>query len=192
MPTRLFLAVTPLAFAALLLLHPTGSGAPADAVIPNADRWLTVHLGMVAFLPLMAAVVWLFVRDLDSRSATVARWSLAPFVALYGAYEAALGIASGVLGQSGHADAINALFDSPITGDPGVLGTAGGLAWITAAVAAAIAARGAGASRTATALIATGGLMAMHVPPFGQVALVSLAAGMALARRAPRAVPVAA
>ena len=51
-----FLIGVPLAWAVLLLFHPTGGGESvtyAD-VEDKVTAWLVVHLGMMVFIPLMA------------------------------------------------------------------------------------------------------------------------------------------
>ena len=180
-----FLLLTPPAVAGVLLAHPTGTGDVADVIMANADRWVAVHVALAFGIGLMAAWVWTLLRGQTSRAATVSRVALVPFLLLYGAFEAVAGIASGVLAQDGQRAAVEALWDSPLTGDPGLL-AAGGLAWVVAMIAAAVAMRGAGASRLTTGLLASGALFFMHAPPVGPVALVLLTAGTALALRGPR------
>ena len=64
-PTEIaFLVGIPLAWAVLLLFHPTGGGEAvtyAD-VQDQVTAWLVVHLGMMLFIPLMAVAVYLLLR----------------------------------------------------------------------------------------------------------------------------------
>ena len=182
---KLFLTLTPPAVAAVLLFHPTGTGEVSDVIAANADRWVAVHVAMAFGIGLMAAWLWTLLRGQTSRAATVSRVALVPFVVLYGAFEAVAGIASGVLAQNGQLAAVETLWDNWITGDPGLL-AAGGLAWAVAMIAAAVALRGAGATRLTTGLLAAGALFFMHAPPVGPTALVLLTAGTVLALRGPR------
>ena len=68
----------------------------------NVTAWLAVHYGAAALFPLMAFVVWLLIRDLRGRAATVARVALPVFAVFYGVWEAVFGIANGLLAQSGN------------------------------------------------------------------------------------------
>ena len=88
-----FLIGVPLAWALLLLFHPTGEGEAityAD-VQDEVTRWLVVHLGMVVFIPLMAGAVYLLVRGMESTAARVCRIALVFFVVFYGAFEVLVG-----------------------------------------------------------------------------------------------------
>lgn len=93
---RTFVVAAPLAFAALLMLHPMGDGDFYTVVSADTTAWLTVHLGAAVFFPLMACVIWLHVRRLPGRAASVARIALPIFAVVYGLWEAIIGIASGV------------------------------------------------------------------------------------------------
>ena len=67
------LIAVPLVWAVLLLFHPTGDGETityAD-VQDVVTRWLVVHIGMLIFIPLMAAVVYLLVRGIESTTASI-------------------------------------------------------------------------------------------------------------------------
>ena len=89
-----FLVGIPLAWAVLLLFHPTGGGEAvtyAD-VQDQVTAWLVVHIGMMLFIPLMALAVYLLLRDIEGSAARVSRIALVPFVVFYGAYEVLLGI----------------------------------------------------------------------------------------------------
>ena len=89
----------PLAWAVLLLFHPTGEGETinyaelADDVTP----WMVVHLGMLFFIPLIAVVIYLLLRGIDGTAARVARIALVPFVLFYGAFETLVGLGTGIL-----------------------------------------------------------------------------------------------
>jgi hypothetical protein len=79
----------PIAWAALLLLHPGGDGTSIYADLEdNVARMLIVHIGMMIFIPLFAIAIVLLLRGIDSTAAQVARIALVPFVVLYVAWEA--------------------------------------------------------------------------------------------------------
>jgi hypothetical protein len=182
-----FLIGVPLAWAVLLLFHPTGEGEAityAD-VRDEVTRWLVVHLGMVVFIPLMAGAVYLLVRGIESTVARVCRVALLFFVVFYGAFETLVGIGTGIL-----VDDINGLAAADkaaaaplveqfndnilIRGPIGVFTSIGGLAFIIAAIAAGVALhREAGAPLAVAVLLGLSGfLITAHPPPYGPLGLV--------------------
>ena len=115
------------------------------------------------------------------------------FAVFYGVWEAMFGIANGLLAQTGNtlsgearrgvAETSDAIVASPWFGEVSVFGTIGGLAWTTAIVAAILALRQTGAPRAALVALGVSSIMVMHVPPFGPVALISLATAAYLIER---------
>jgi hypothetical protein len=194
-PPRLaFLLGVPLAWAALLWLHPSVErddvyGSLRDEV----TTYQIVHVGTLIFIGLMGAALYLLVRDLPGRAAKISRLAIGPFVLLYGAYETVIGLAVGALVQHGNdapvsqrpavADAIQSLGDNVIVGDPGVLASVGALAWIVAVIAAAVAYRRVGAPALASILLGLSLLLVSHPPPIGPIALLCFAAAVAVLAR---------
>lgn len=188
-----FLIATPLAWAALLLFHPLGSGQVYDLLRDQVARWQIVHIGTLFFIGLMGVAVFLLVRNLESAAARVARLGAGTFVVFYGAWEAVAGLAVGALAQHTNglpadertvgSDAIQSLYESPIVGDFGLLNALGSLGWITAVLAAAVAIRQAGARRSTVALLAISALAVQHPPPVGPIALACFAGAAALIYR---------
>lgn len=188
-----FLIATPLAWAALLLFHPLGSGQVYDLLRDQVARWQIVHIGTLFFIGLMGVAVFLLVRNLESAAARVARLGAGTFVVFYGAWEAIAGLAVGALAQHTNglpadertvgSDAIQSLYESPIVGDFGLLNALGSLGWITAVLAAAVAIRQAGARRSTVALLAISALAVQHPPPVGPIALACFAGAAALIYR---------
>ena len=198
-----FLIGVPLAWAVLLLFHPTGEG---DAITyadvqDEVTRFLVVHLGMLVFIPLMAGVVYLLVRGIEGTAARVCRIALVLFVVFYGAWEALVGIGTGILVND-----INGLAASdravaaPLVGEFndnilirgfGVLVSIGSVAFITAAIAAGVALhRHAGAPLGVTVLLALSGfLITAHPPPFGPAGLALFIAAVLLLVRSQAARP---
>ena len=88
----------PVAWAFLLLFHPTGEGNLVFPIISEQlGKWQTVHIGMVLFIPMFAYAVRTMVAGLDNVAARTA-WALLPVGAvLYGVYEAMVGIGTGAL-----------------------------------------------------------------------------------------------
>ena len=149
------------------------------------------------FIGLMGAALYLLVRDLPGRAARISRLAIGPFVLFYGAGEAILGVATGVLVEHANnvpagerpaaADAVSALWENTISDD--LLITIGGLAWVIAAIAAAVAYRRAGAPIPAVVLLGLSSLAVVHPPPVGPGALTLFAVAVFLLARAQRARP---
>lgn len=95
----------PLAWAVLLLFHPTGDGEDFYPVVGDeVTAWMTVHVATLVFVPLIAAVVYLLLRGVEGIAAQVSRAALAFFVLFYATWEALIGIGLGVL-----SDGVNGL-----------------------------------------------------------------------------------
>jgi hypothetical protein len=182
-----FLIGVPLAWAALLWFHPDVPD-PDDVYGGLRDEvttYLIVHVGTLIFIGLMGVALYLLVRDLPGRAATVSRLAIGPFVLFYSAWETVIGLATGVLVQHANdspagerpaiSDAIQALGDNAIVGEMGILSIVGGLAWITAVIAASVAIRAAGAPVLATVLLALSLVVISHPPPIGPIGLACFA-----------------
>jgi hypothetical protein len=197
LPEVAFLIGVPLLWAILLLFHPTGDGDEYYPIVKDdVTAWMTVHIGMMLFIPLMAGVVFLLLRGLKGPAALVSRIALAPFVVFYGAYETLVGLGSGILANEVNAlpeaeratgaQLIQDFNESKLLADPGVLNSIGTVALVVAAVAAGIALyRRAGAPIAVPVLFALSApLVATHPPPFGPIGLVLFAAAALVALRA--------
>jgi len=207
--TRAQIAVlvgVPLAWAALLWFHPdVDPDRVYESLRDQVDTYLVVHVGTLVFIGLMGVALYLLVRDLPGRAATVSRLAIGPFVLFYAAWETVIGLAIGVLVQHANdaparerpavADAIQAVGGNVIIGDAGILLAIGALAWITAVIAAAVALHGAGAPLLAVILVGLSAVVVSHPPPIGPVGLVCFAAAagvIAVSRRASPGVVTAA
>lgn len=191
--TRALLVGAPVAFAGLLMAHPTGEGSFSAVVAANTTPWLVVHVGAAVLFPLMAYVVWLMLRGVEGRAARTARVALPVFAVFYGVWEALMGIATGIVAQEGNAatgaastalaETVERIATHPIAGELGVFNSVGSLAWVVGVSAALVALHGAGVRRGALVLLGIGAMMVMHVPPIGPVALVCLSlAGLLIER----------
>ena len=194
-PTEIaFLVGIPLAWAVLLLFHPTGGGEAvtyAD-VQDQVTAWLVVHIGMMVFIPLMAVAVYLLLRGIEGTAALVSRIALVPFVVVYGAYEVLLGIGAGILVQdvnglagsekAAGAALVNEFTDNVLIRGFSVLSSIGALAFITAMFAAGVALRREAAAPLAVPILLglSGFLITAHPPPFGPTGLVLFVAAVLL------------
>jgi hypothetical protein len=195
--TTAFLIATPLAWAALLWFHP--SVAPNNVygdLRDDVTAYRIVHVGTLVFIGLMGAALYLLVRDLPGKAARLSRLAIGPFVLLYGAYEAVIGLAIGALVQHTNdappgqrpavADAIQSVGTDVVIGDPGIVGSVGALAWIAAVLAAAVAVRHAGAPLLATVLLGLSLIVVSHPPPIGPVGLTCFAGAVLVLYRSQR------
>jgi hypothetical protein len=179
-----FIIGIPIAWAVLLLFHPQGDAGSIYAdVNDDVTAMLVVHIGTLAFIPLMAGAIYLLTRGIESTAARVSRIALIPFVVFYGAWETLQGIANGILvdkvnglseaEQGVGANLIQEFAESPLVADFGVFAAIGGLGLVTATVAAGVALRkDAGAPLSVAVLLAISGfLINAHPPPFGPIGL---------------------
>ena len=190
---RFFLVVPPLALAAVLLFHPPGGDPVYEGVRGDVDAWLFVHTGMLLALPLLGIAAYLLLDGLHGLAALVSRVALVFFLVFYTAYEATVGVATGVLvdhangltgaEQAAVGDAIQELNRNAVLSDPSVALALGSLGWIVAMVAAAVALRRAGAGWTITVLVVLAAAFAVHPPPIGPIALVCFVAAAVLLER---------
>ena len=165
--TRPLLALAigvPLAWAVLLWFHPDVDPNHVYADLrEDVVAYQIVHAETLVFIGLIGLALYLLVRDLPGRAATISRLAIGPFVLFYAAYESVIGLAIGALVQHANdapvrqrpavADAIQSLGGNAIVGDPGIVSGVGSVAWIVAVLAAAIAYRQVGAPLLATVLL---------------------------------------
>jgi hypothetical protein len=178
-----FVLGVPVAWAVLLLFHPSGEGTDIYADLKdNVTEMLVVHVGMVIFIPLMAVAIFLLLRGIESRAAQVSRIALVPFVVFYLTWEALQGIANGLLAEQVNqlpaadqeigANLIQDFAETPLVRDLGVLSSLGAVALVVATIALGIALRNAGAPRLTPWLFGVSGfLITAHPPPFGPTGL---------------------
>lgn len=89
-------ASVPLATGTLLLWHPPDPNHAMD-LTGLVGRWLSVHVGLLIALPLLALVIRRILRGLDSPTAKLARFLVVPAAVMYAAFDSLLGIGTGVL-----------------------------------------------------------------------------------------------
>jgi hypothetical protein len=182
-----FLVGVPLLWGILLLFHPVGDEF-YDTVADALTRWLTVHIGTMLFIPLIAAVMFLLLRGVEGGAAIVSRVALAVFAVVYLVYEAVIGIGTGVLVDNldgfpatERADLVEAYVDSSIIA---VFETVGSAGWVVAALAAAVALSRRADGRRSVAVVLLLVLSAVpisfHVTPFGPVGLAMFIAAVLL------------
>jgi hypothetical protein len=164
-----------------------------EGVRGDVGAWLFVHIGMLLALPLLGIAAYLLLDGLHGLAALVSRVALVFFLVFYTAYEATVGVATGVLvdhangltgaEQAAVGDTIQELNRNAVLSDPSVALALGSLGWIVAMVAAAVALRRAGAGWTTTVLVVLAAAFAVHPPPIGPIALVCFVAAAVLVER---------
>jgi len=191
---RALLFGVPLAVGAVSLIHPGSVANPTHdhetgyyaQLGDKADLFIAVHIVQMILFGLLALSVWVAVRELRGVAAQVVRWALLPFLVFYTAFDAMVGIGTGVLVREGHrlpaADQdvaerlTNAYGGTLISGDPNVFAFLGSAAWLVALVAAALAWRRGGAGTPTIAALALAGLVFAigHPAPFGTIGMAFL------------------
>src|SRR5215467_13832365 len=177
----------PLLTGSLLLLHPNAIGlSPEDwvqLIASLGERFLVLHVLLLPLWPVLGLIV-LWMLPQQGTASRVSRIALAAYVVLYPAFDSLVGIGTGVLldyratlnaaGQAVLDPAIQRIFFDP-TGLPELLAIVGSVAWIVAAIAAAISLWRPAGWRVAVPLVASGILMGWgHVWPMGPLANVAL------------------
>jgi hypothetical protein len=147
-PRQALLFGTPLVLCVLGLTRPSVSGPPGvlAQVQPHADYWLALHLLLLPLLGLLALAGVQLLSGSTGRAALVSRWAFGAFAVFAIAFDAALGVVTGVLVRAGLAQggagrlvtttATDALWHSRVLVLLGVLAAA---AWWLALTAAALA-----------------------------------------------------
>ncbi len=183
-----FVVGVPLAWGVLLLFHPAGDSL-FEAASSNTTAWLTVHLGTMIFIPLLATVLFVVLRRFDGTAALISRIALAVFAIVYLAFEMLVGIGVGLLVDTAAPEAVvDAYGDSSILA---VIETVGSLAWLVAVIAAGIAMFNRAHTRTSIAVVLLFVISApgviIHVNPVGPIGLVLLviALWLVIRERAP-------
>lgn len=192
----LLLIGVPLAWAILLLFHPGGEGDQIYQDLQDkVTRWQVVHVGMMLFIPLFAAAVYLLVRGVEGTAAQVSRIGLALFVVFYGAFELLQGVATGILvnevnglpqiDQATREELVQDFAEHPFSSNFGVFNVIGGLGLIAAMIGAGVALRRhAGAPRAVLVLLILAGLLiGAHPPPYGPIGLALFIAAVVLYQR---------
>jgi hypothetical protein len=184
----IFMIAVPVAWAIVLVFHPSADDPIYESLRDDVSAWLVVHYLTLLAIGLIGAVMYLLVRDMPGTAARVSLLAIPPFILFYAAGEAILGIATGVIVDNANGftsdeqalagEGAQALWDDFLAGD--LLIALGGIAWITSALSASIAYRRAGASTTVVVLLALSALVAFHDPPIGPVGCLIFAAAVAL------------
>jgi hypothetical protein len=164
----------PLVWAVLIVFHPNPSGdSPYEDITGDVNRWLVIHVGQLILTPFLFLAVWRLLDDLSSTAARVSRAALVVWTVFFTAYDSLQGVATGVLirrandlageEQAAVGRAIDFLVeDSQLAGNISAIGLVAGAAWLTVAIAAAIALHKAGAGWAVVVAACLSVLVAVH------------------------------
>ena len=159
-----------------------------ETLTPITVWWTVLHVLQLPLFALMGLAVLLLVRDLQGRSAQISRWAIAIFIVTYPAFDAAVGVASGVMvhalaavepAQRGALEVgLQALFWGPVTG---LMAVVGSVSWLVALIALALAWRRASAPWYVVATLALSGVLlgTSHIRPIGPLACLFFLVGAA-------------
>jgi hypothetical protein len=189
---RAVLFGVPLLYLVLGLVHPTANPEVGD----ETGGFIWLHIAQLFLIGGLAFMFWLLLDGVDGRAATLARALILPFVIVYTALDAVLGIAWGIVAQKANelpvADqaAAGRLIDALLEPEPlgYVLYFGAGLLWLAVALSVVTALRGR-APWPALALMAIGAsVFALgHARPMGPIGMAFFLAGVAwLELRPPR------
>lgn len=188
---RAFLLGVPFLYLGLGLLHPTSNPELGD----ETGLFIGLHVAQLFLIGGLAYMFWLLIDGFDSRSATVARALILPFVIVYTALDAVLGIAWGIVAEKANelpvADqrAAGRLIDALLEPEPlgYVLYFGAGVLWLALALTV-VTVLGRSAPRPALALIAIGATVFAlgHARPVGPIGMTLFLAGIAWLELRPR------
>jgi hypothetical protein len=187
---RAVLLGVPFLYLVLGLLHPAN-----PELGDETGLFIWLHVVQLLLIGGVAYMFWLLVDGLESRSASVARALIIPFVIVYTAVDSVLGIAWGVVAEKANelpvADqaAAGRLIDDLLEPAPlgYVLYFGAGLLWL-AVVLTIVVALGQRAPGPALALMAIGALVFAlgHARPVGPIGMALFLAGVAWLELRPR------
>jgi len=189
----LVLLGVPALYVLLGLLHPQANPELGD----ETDLFVGLHIAQLLLIMGLGYVLWFLVEGVTNRAATLARALIIPFVVVYTALDAVLGIAWGIAAETANdlpvedQEGAGRLIDELISGDPDprglILYWGAGLLWLAVALSVVVALRD---TAPLGALVSMGlgaaVFMLGHAPPMGPVGMGLFLLGIAWAEFRPR------
>jgi hypothetical protein len=179
---RIALFGGPLGLIAFGLVHPMNDPEVGE----EANLFLLLHLVLPILIGLMGYALWTLVDGLPGLAAKVARIAVVPFLIAYTAFESIIGTAKGIIvvESSDYPASDQAAIQRVFDGDHWagyVVYIAGGLSWLVAAVAVAIAVRQIAPLYVSLLLGIGGAIFAIaHPKPPGPIGMTLFLIGVAL------------
>lgn len=169
---RIVMLGTPALFVIVSLLHPV---LRAPRIMEDLQLrhgvWMGVHVAQLFLFGLLGLTLWFLLEGLHGKAATLSRLALIPFLVFYTAFDSLAGVGTGLLARKAEAIAgperviavslVQQFWDALLDPESPTMYVylLGNLSWLVAVIAAAVALRGAGASRAAVALLVLAGLL---------------------------------
>jgi len=176
---RLVLLGAPLLGLVATILHPRWESPTTtyNAIAPQVELWTDLHVAQLVIFGLLALALYYWLEPLTGRAARVGRIALACFVVFYPAFDALVGIGTGVMIQTAQQldpsqlaaaqELINKFWDNVNSATvAGTVAFVGAMAW-AAAVLSIVLARTSAARRLPAAVVAIIAwlLLAMFLTP---------------------------
>jgi hypothetical protein len=181
----------PFLYLVLGLLHPTSNPELGD----ETDMFIWLHVAQLFLIGGLGYMLWLLVEGLDGRPAAVARALILPFVVVYTALDAVLGIAWGIAAETANElpavdqAAAGRLIEALLEPEPlgYVLYFGAGLLWLVV-VLTVVTALGKTAPRPALVLMTIGAIVFAlgHARPMGPIGMALFLVGIAWLELRPR------
>jgi len=189
---RVVLLGVPTLYVLLGLLHPTANPELGD----ETDRFIGLHIAQLFLIVGLGFVIWLLVEGVTNRAATLARALIIPFVVMYTALDAILGIAWGLAAEAAnglpaaHQPGAGRLVDKLISGDPDprglILYWGAGLLWLAVMLSVVAALRDTAPLGALVSLSLGAAVFALgHAPPMGPAGMCLILLGIAWAEFRP-------
>lgn len=169
---RLVTLGTPLVMGVVSVLHPHAAGPSIVAALQmRLGLWLGIHLIQLFLIGLLGATLWLLISGRTGCAATLSRLAIGLFLVFYAAFDAIVGIGTGLLvtltqrmsgaDQVGAVQLAQQFWDARL--DPGMpllsVILVAELAWLVAAGAAALTLRRVGAPWPVVGLLGLAGIL---------------------------------
>ena len=178
----------PALWAIVALVHPMGGeGTVYEGLRDDVGLWVGIHLAQLLLSAALAVGLWGAVAGLHSPAARIARASIPVYLVFFGAFDAIVGIATGLVvhhansttgaTREGAISTADYLMWNPIAGNTGIIWAIATTALVGAILGTAMALRRAGAARGVWMPILAGLLLATHAGPAAAGGALALGVG---------------
>jgi hypothetical protein len=143
---KLILYGAPLSLACVNLTHPLILPPVYDSILHHGSWWIRLHTINLILFPLVGLSAYYLVKDVLNAAGSLSRIAIAIFVPLYAAFDAIIGIGTGILVRNasalppGQLSTLRPYIDAFWNSGPAQgVAAAGSIAWVFAMLAAAVA-----------------------------------------------------
>ena len=165
------------AWVAVAFIHPNMSPEAVGELRSVMGRWMFVHVAQLFLAAGLAYTLWHVLRNNTTRPAKLARGLMPVYLVFFGAFDAVVGLGTGLAVDSGPAGeaAARHIINSPLAGDFSVITNIASLSLITVIATTGLALKKAGASTLTWSLMLTGVLLASHSGAGAAVGVMAIA-----------------